>query len=56
MSMKQCHECGWLVSTDAKRCPACGAQVITVWRFFIKLLGLIPLLLFVFIMFRCTFF
>jgi len=56
MSLKQCRECGWQVSSDAKRCPSCGAKIITGWSLLFDLFWIIPLLLLIVFMVKCSFF
>jgi RNA polymerase subunit RPABC4/transcription elongation factor Spt4 len=37
MALTACHECGVLISTDARRCPNCGAvdkRLKTMEKFF----------------------
>jgi len=56
MSLKQCRECGWQVSSNTKRCPSCGAKVYTFWDALFGLIGIIILVPFLFLIIKCTFF
>lgn len=40
MSIKKCGECGSDVSTKAKACPACGAPVVSLWKYRFIALGI----------------